>query len=399
MQYILPNNIEKQRQLRGTSPKELYIPFNTGRRTGIKDNNDRDSLFTTRPAIDKLKLTEWINSRITDGSIELSSTGLQGTGVSPRLALWNTSDTLTDTYRLRFYTPNSSSRLYVSAGVDEFVSIRAVSRGGANASSQLLLNPQASSGNYETAEPLLNGFFSSTLTNFSSNYGNGLLAGLTSLCTNGTRAISIHPGYETNFSVGLYMEPQYGTIAYGFLKRNSEFYGGLDCEKLSAGIILPQGTESLRPSYEDGGAKQGTIRYNSTTRNIELYRRHGAGFVDADYSWHQVVTTPSYPTANQQILTSATIEGQFVWVTRGSVRANNISATTNGSGEISVNVTSANLGTAEYVVNLTNRSATTPYFFNVTTKTAGGFTIKVFNTSGATVNNTSITFDYELTQL
>lgn len=398
MQYILPNNIEKQRQLRGTSPKELYIPFNTGRRTGIKDNNDRDSLFTTRPSIDKLKLTEWINSRITDGSIELSSTGLQGTGVSPRLALWNTSDTLTDTYRLRFYTPNNSSRLYVSAGVNEFVSISAVSRGGANAASQLALNPQASGGNYETAEPSLNAFFSSTLTNFSSNYGNGLLAGVTSLCTNGTRPISIHAGYETNFSVGLYMEPQYGTMAYGFLKRNSEFFGGLDCEKLSAGIILPQGSASFRPSYQDGGAKQGTIRYNSETRNIELYRRHGAGFVDGDYSWHQVVTTPSYPTANQQILTSATIDGQYVWVTRAAARAINQTASTNGSGEFTVNISALGLSTDGYVVNITNRSATTPYFINVIAKTSSGFTVKIFNTSGTTVNNTAITFDYELTQ-
>lgn len=398
MQYILPNNIEKQRQLRGTSPKELYIPFNTGRRTGIKDNNDRDSLFTTRPSIDKLKLTEWINSRITDGSIELSSTGLQGTGVSPRLALWNTSNTLTDSYRLRLFTGNNNSDFTVSSGTGTLSRITVTSAGAPNSASQLVLNPQAISTNFETSQPNLNPGFSSRFTSFPSNYSNSNVRNFTTLVTGGQRPLFLHTGDENEFRPAFFIEPGFGTVCYSFLKKDSEFFGGIDCEKLSAGIILPQGSASFRPSYQDGGAKQGTIRYNSETRNIELYRRHGAGFVDDDYSWHQVVTTPSYPTANQQILTSATIDGQYVWITRAAARAINQTASTNGSGEFTVNISALGLSTDGYVVNITNRSATTPYFINVIAKTSSGFTVKIFNTSGTTVNNTAITFDYELTQ-
>lgn len=174
MQYILPNNIEKQRQLRGTSPKELYIPFNTGRRTGIKENTERDNLFTTRPAIDKLKLSEWINSRINDGTIEISSTGLQGTGINPRIALWDTNGTLTDSAKLRLYSRSvnggTTSELFVANSTNTLSSLTVATVTGNNSSASLRLSANALSTNFDTERPTLVTEQTTSLNTYSSNY-------------------------------------------------------------------------------------------------------------------------------------------------------------------------------------------------------------------------------------
>lgn len=183
MQYTLPNNIEKQRRLRGASPKELYIPFNTGRRTGIKENTDRDSLFTTRPAMDKLKLSKWINDRINDGTIQVDNSNIASTAP-----------------------------------------------------------------------------------------------------------------------------------------------------------------------------------------------------------------------AAQHLLTSAVVNGEMVWVPIAARRASSATFTTNGVGEFTVTLPTGSFPSNSYVVNIIGRNTAAVYFFNIVNKTASGFTVKVFNNSGATVNDTAITIDYGVIQ-
>lgn len=58
MQYILDANRAAQEKLKGSNPKELYIPFNAGRRTGIKPKANQDNVFSTAPSADSIKLTE-----------------------------------------------------------------------------------------------------------------------------------------------------------------------------------------------------------------------------------------------------------------------------------------------------------------------------------------------------
>jgi hypothetical protein len=402
MQYILPNNIEKQRQLRGTSPKELYIPFNTGRRTGIKENTERDNFFTTRPALDKLKLSQWINNRITDGTIEISSTGLQGTGINPRIALWDTNGTLTDSAKLRLYSrtigSTTTSELFITNSTANGSLLTIGSVGGANSYASLRLTANITSTNLDSQLPSVSGDFTTSLNTYPANYTWNQLRGLTLLITgSNSRRLFINTGTESEFFPDITLEKEYGSSNISFGYRFSSLTNGIDASRLGSGINLPTGDDGYRPSYSFG-AKAGLIRYNNGSRKIETYVQYGTGFSDDDYVWHDVVTTATSPITEQQRLSSTTISGQIVWVSREERRVANATATTSASGEVTVALP-AGWSTDAYVVHITNRSATTPYFINVINKTTGGFTFKVFTTAGTTANNASITFDYYVSQI
>ena len=402
MQYILPNNIEKQRQLRGTSPKELYIPFNTGRRTGIKENTERDNFFTTRPALDKLKLSQWINNRITDGTIEISSTGLQGTGINPRIALWNTNGTLTDSAKLRLYSRSinggTTSELFVANSTNTLSSLTIATVTGTNASASLRLTANAISSNFDSQFPNLVGDLTTSLNTYSSNYNWGQFRGVTSLVTgSNSRRLFINTGVESESFPDITLEKNFGSSIITFGSRFSNLTDGIDASYLWAGIILPSGPISGRPFYS-GGGKQGTLRYNTDTRKIETYVRYGTGFDDADYDWQDVVTSVTSPTVAQHLLTSALVNGQIVWVPLAATRASNVTFTTNTVGEFTVTLPAGSFPNNSYVVNIINRSTTAVYFYNIVNKTTSGFTVKVFNNSGAVLNTIAVTIDYTVVQ-
>jgi len=57
MQFFLDRNIATQIKLKN-APKEIFIPFNAGRGTGIKPKKNQDGVFSTSPFSDSIKLTE-----------------------------------------------------------------------------------------------------------------------------------------------------------------------------------------------------------------------------------------------------------------------------------------------------------------------------------------------------
>jgi hypothetical protein len=152
------------------------------------------------------------------------------------------------------------------------------------------------------------------------------------------------------------------------------------------------------PPYYSFGAKAGLIRYNNASRKIETYVQYGTGFDDADYDWQDVVTSVTSPTVPQHLLTSALVNGQIVWVPLAATRASNVTFTTNTVGEFTVTLPAGSFPNNSYVVNIINRSTTAVYFYNIVNKTTSGFTVKVFNNSGAVLNTIAVTIDYTVVQ-
>lgn len=73
MVFYLPENQNEHSNLKGSSPDQVWVPFNTGRRVSsgtVNANGD----FASHPSANQLELVTWINTKINEGVINVSAT-------------------------------------------------------------------------------------------------------------------------------------------------------------------------------------------------------------------------------------------------------------------------------------------------------------------------------------
>ena len=75
MQFFGKDYQAKQEALNRVLPEEVWVPFNAGRRVGVKKFTSNFGGFSPYPDPKATKLTDWINYKINKGDINVGGGG------------------------------------------------------------------------------------------------------------------------------------------------------------------------------------------------------------------------------------------------------------------------------------------------------------------------------------